>query len=111
MDRYQRVEKPREEAAIGPNEIRITAQGRTRNYISYALTLLQVNHRCLLLTLGTPRFYGAGEIELFFFGGDFWLGFSVGSVRRTNLVGSNLDVSPRCWLGGHPSPTADVYCF
>nr|XP_025880675.1 ribonuclease P protein subunit p25 isoform X1 [Oryza sativa Japonica Group] len=41
MDRYQRVEKPREEAAIGANEIRITAQGRTRNYITYALALLQ----------------------------------------------------------------------
>uniref|UniRef100_A0A453BZ63 DNA/RNA-binding protein Alba-like domain-containing protein n=1 Tax=Aegilops tauschii subsp. strangulata TaxID=200361 RepID=A0A453BZ63_AEGTS len=41
MDRYQRVEKPREEAPIGANEIRITAQGRTRNYITYALALLQ----------------------------------------------------------------------
>ncbi|KAG8082000.1 hypothetical protein GUJ93_ZPchr0014g47421 [Zizania palustris] len=43
MDRYQRVEKPREEAAIGANEIRVTAQGRTRNYITYALALLQDN--------------------------------------------------------------------
>ncbi|KAL5214075.1 hypothetical protein ABZP36_003227 [Zizania latifolia] len=43
MDRYQRVEKPREVAAIGANEIRITAQGRTRNYITYALALLQDN--------------------------------------------------------------------
>ncbi|KAL5216011.1 hypothetical protein ABZP36_007412 [Zizania latifolia] len=43
MDRYQRVEKPREEAAIGANEIRVTAQGRTRNYITYALALLEDN--------------------------------------------------------------------
>ncbi|XP_078442891.1 alba DNA/RNA-binding protein [Wolffia australiana] len=41
MDRYQRVEKPREEAPIKENEIRITTQGRMRNYISYATTLLQ----------------------------------------------------------------------
>ncbi|XP_062225649.1 uncharacterized protein LOC133924219 [Phragmites australis] len=43
MDRYQRVEKPREESLIGANEIRITAQGRPRNYITYALALLQDN--------------------------------------------------------------------
>ncbi|XP_066349734.1 uncharacterized protein [Miscanthus floridulus] len=44
MDRYHRVEKPREEEApIGANEIRITAQGRPRNYITYALALLQDN--------------------------------------------------------------------
>lgn len=42
MDRYQRVEKPREDTPISENEIRITALGRMRNYISYALTLLQV---------------------------------------------------------------------
>ena len=35
MDRYQRVEKPREEAPIKENEIRITTQGRMRNYITY----------------------------------------------------------------------------
>ena len=46
MDRYHRVEKPREEEApIGANEIRITAQGRPRNYITYALALLQVRPR------------------------------------------------------------------
>ncbi|XP_042400722.1 ribonuclease P protein subunit p25-like protein isoform X2 [Zingiber officinale] len=43
MDRYQKVEKPREEAPINENEIRITAQGRMRNYISYATSLLQEN--------------------------------------------------------------------
>lgn len=42
MDRYQRVEKPREEAPIKENEIRITTQGRMRNYITYATALLQV---------------------------------------------------------------------
>ncbi|OIV89236.1 hypothetical protein TanjilG_24386 [Lupinus angustifolius] len=41
MDRYQKVEKPRAEAPIDENEIRITSQGRMRNYITYALTLLQ----------------------------------------------------------------------
>ena len=42
MDRYQRVEKPRPEVPINENEIRITTQGRMRNYITYATTLLQV---------------------------------------------------------------------
>lgn len=41
MDRYQRVEKQREEAPIKENEIRITTQGRMRNYITYATGLLQ----------------------------------------------------------------------
>ncbi|KAM3259410.1 hypothetical protein ACQJBY_050937 [Aegilops geniculata] len=41
MDRYQRVEKPREEVPIKENEIRITTQGRMRNYITYATTLFQ----------------------------------------------------------------------
>ncbi|XP_015887333.1 uncharacterized protein LOC107422410 [Ziziphus jujuba] len=41
MDRYQRVEKPRAETPIDENEIRITSQGRMRNYITYAMSLLQ----------------------------------------------------------------------
>ncbi|XP_008809441.1 ribonuclease P protein subunit p25-like protein isoform X2 [Phoenix dactylifera] len=41
MDRYQRVEKPREETPINQNEIRITTQGRMRNYITYATSLIQ----------------------------------------------------------------------
>ncbi|XP_077241385.1 uncharacterized protein LOC143881930 [Tasmannia lanceolata] len=41
MDRYQRVEKPRTETPINENEMRITTQGRMRNYITYATTLLQ----------------------------------------------------------------------
>ncbi|XP_068664094.1 uncharacterized protein [Aristolochia californica] len=41
MDRYQRVEKPRTETPINENEIRITTQGRMRNYITYATSLLQ----------------------------------------------------------------------
>ncbi|PRQ25046.1 putative DNA/RNA-binding protein Alba [Rosa chinensis] len=44
MDRYQRVEKPRAETPIDENEIRITSQGRMRNYITYAMTLLQATH-------------------------------------------------------------------
>jgi hypothetical protein len=43
MDRYQRVEKPRPNAAaISENEIRITTQGLIRNYVTYATSLLQV---------------------------------------------------------------------
>lgn len=41
MDRYQRVEKPKADSPINENEIRITSQGRMRNYITYATTLLQ----------------------------------------------------------------------
>ncbi|OMP00894.1 DNA/RNA-binding protein Alba-like protein [Corchorus olitorius] len=41
MDRYQRVEKPKAETPIDENEIRITSQGGMRNYITYAMTLLQ----------------------------------------------------------------------
>ncbi|KAI4316980.1 hypothetical protein L6164_024897 [Bauhinia variegata] len=41
MDRYQKVEKPRAETPIDENEIRITSQGRMRNYITYAMSLLQ----------------------------------------------------------------------
>lgn len=41
MDRYTRVEKPRTEAAIGPDEIRITASGKMRNYVTYATALIQ----------------------------------------------------------------------
>uniref|UniRef100_A0A7N0SZZ5 DNA/RNA-binding protein Alba-like domain-containing protein n=1 Tax=Kalanchoe fedtschenkoi TaxID=63787 RepID=A0A7N0SZZ5_KALFE len=41
MDPYQRVEKPRAESPIAENEIRITGQGRMRNYITYAMNLLQ----------------------------------------------------------------------
>ncbi|XP_059281705.1 uncharacterized protein LOC132035441 isoform X2 [Lycium ferocissimum] len=41
MDRYQKVQKPRAENPIKENEIRITTQGRLRNYITYATNLLQ----------------------------------------------------------------------
>lgn len=41
MDHYQRVEKPKVETPIGEKEIRISNQGSMRNYITYALTLLQ----------------------------------------------------------------------
>ncbi|KAK3016429.1 hypothetical protein RJ639_006262, partial [Escallonia herrerae] len=41
MDRYQKVERRRPEEPIGDNEMRITAQGLIRNYITYATTLLQ----------------------------------------------------------------------
>jgi len=41
MDKYRRVEKAKQEPAdIKENEIRITTQGKMRNYISYATNLL-----------------------------------------------------------------------
>ncbi|KAG0458747.1 hypothetical protein HPP92_021875 [Vanilla planifolia] len=43
MDRYQRVEKAREQTPIKENEVRITTQGRMRSYITYAMSLLQEN--------------------------------------------------------------------
>lgn len=42
MEQYVKVEKPKVETPIDENEIRITSQGRMRNYITYAMTLLQV---------------------------------------------------------------------
>ncbi|CAK9163462.1 unnamed protein product [Ilex paraguariensis] len=44
MDRYQKVQKPKQESPINENEIRITSQGLVRNYISYATSLLQERH-------------------------------------------------------------------
>ncbi|MFQ6642988.1 hypothetical protein Gotur_018054 [Gossypium turneri] len=41
MDQYQKVEKPKAETPINENELRIIVQERMRNYISYAMTLLQ----------------------------------------------------------------------
>ncbi|ESQ34774.1 hypothetical protein EUTSA_v10008163mg [Eutrema salsugineum] len=41
MDKYKRVEKAKEGTPIAENEIRITSMGRPRNYITYAMTLLQ----------------------------------------------------------------------
>jgi len=41
MDKYRRVEKPKVDQNIGQNEIRVTAQGKMRNYITYATSLLQ----------------------------------------------------------------------
>jgi len=43
MELYQRIEKPKEETRINDNEIRITSQGRMRNYITYATALLTVS--------------------------------------------------------------------
>ncbi|KAI4365739.1 hypothetical protein MLD38_021701 [Melastoma candidum] len=44
MERYQRVEKAKEDVPINENEIRITSQGLVRNYISYSSSLLQERH-------------------------------------------------------------------
>jgi hypothetical protein len=59
MDRYQRVEKPRNEAPISENEIRITALGRMRNYIGYGMSLLEVIPFLWLIIVGIPY---AGKI-------------------------------------------------
>lgn len=53
MDRYQRVEKPRVEEPIKENEIRITTQGKLRNYITYSLTMLQVSPAGYLMPLAS----------------------------------------------------------
>jgi hypothetical protein len=63
MDRYQRVEKPKAETPINENEIRITTQGRMRNYITYATTLLQV--LSLSLSLSTIFFILFFSLDMF----------------------------------------------
>ncbi|KAK9001544.1 hypothetical protein V6N11_083326 [Hibiscus sabdariffa] len=55
MDRYQKVEKPKAETPINENELRITAQGRMRNYISYAITLFQEKAADEILLKATGR--------------------------------------------------------
>lgn len=50
MEAYVRVEKRKEDAPIQENEVRIMATNKMRNYISYALTLLQdKGHRSVQL--------------------------------------------------------------
>ncbi len=41
MEKYRRIEKPKQESEIKENEIRITTQGKMRNFISYATTLFR----------------------------------------------------------------------
>jgi DNA-binding protein Alba len=41
MDKYRRVEKSRPAVPIGENEVRITAKGMPRNYVAYAITLVE----------------------------------------------------------------------
>ncbi|RYR18961.1 hypothetical protein Ahy_B03g063587 [Arachis hypogaea] len=55
MDRYQRVEKPKTESPINDNDIRITTQGRMRNYITYATTLLQTTRHVSMITVTLSR--------------------------------------------------------
>jgi hypothetical protein len=69
MDRYQRVEKPKAETPIDENEIRITSQGRMRNYITYAMSLLHV-----FLSLCLVQFlFCMVELLKFFFFFFLWL--------------------------------------
>lgn len=85
MDRYQKVEKPRPEEPIKENEIRVTAQGLIRNYISYATTLLQVilydlfvlfcfiSYVCLLalsvFSCGVVKRFHLDDVLVWFWGG------------------------------------------
>jgi len=41
MEKYEKIEKPREDPKIQDNEIRITTKGKVRNSISYATTLFK----------------------------------------------------------------------
>jgi len=41
MEKYKKVEKPKQDVEIKENEIRITTQGKMRNYISYATGLFR----------------------------------------------------------------------
>lgn len=52
MDKYRRVEKARREEDAGPNEVRITQQGKVRAYITYASSLLAVSARSRLVGWG-----------------------------------------------------------
>ena len=45
MEKYRVVEKPRVEAELKENEVRITTQGKMRNSISYATTLFKVGDK------------------------------------------------------------------
>jgi hypothetical protein len=38
-NKYQEIIKPRADEPINDNEIRVTVQGRLKNYISYAMNL------------------------------------------------------------------------
>ncbi|XP_044463605.1 ribonuclease P protein subunit p25-like protein isoform X2 [Mangifera indica] len=55
MDRYQRLEKPKAETPINENDIRITTQGRMRNYITYATSLLQEKGSCEIVLKAMGR--------------------------------------------------------
>lgn len=62
MDKYRRVKKPRSDAVIQENEIRITTKGKMRSYITYATNLLQVR-RLLLCLLPAAMLLGAHGIR------------------------------------------------
>ncbi|KAG0458739.1 hypothetical protein HPP92_021867 [Vanilla planifolia] len=67
MDRYQRVEKAREQTPIKENEVRITTQGRMRSYITYAMSLLQamgraINKTVIIVELIKRRIVGLHQI-------------------------------------------------
>nr|KJB14719.1 hypothetical protein B456_002G140000 [Gossypium raimondii] len=55
MDQYQKVEKPKAETPINENDLRIIVQGRMRNYISYAMTLLQEKGAKKIVLKATSR--------------------------------------------------------
>lgn len=45
MDRYVRVEQPREQPSIEDNEIRVMSSGKLHSYVAYATTLMTVGGR------------------------------------------------------------------
>jgi len=49
MDKYRRVERRREDPPIGPNEVRITAVGKRKAYISYAIQKFEDGEKSIQL--------------------------------------------------------------
>lgn len=64
MDKYEKIEKPREEPEIKENEIRITTKGKMRNSISYATTLFKVSRTPPLFSYQLGRFVATSRCHL-----------------------------------------------
>lgn len=55
MDKYRLVEKSKSDVPIQENEVRVTIQGRLRNYIAYASGLFQSGKNQSVLLRGMGR--------------------------------------------------------
>eukprot|EP00232_Nephroselmis_pyriformis_P015758 CAMPEP_0182876792 /NCGR_PEP_ID=MMETSP0034_2-20130328/14352_1 /TAXON_ID=156128 /ORGANISM="Nephroselmis pyriformis, Strain CCMP717" /LENGTH=195 /DNA_ID=CAMNT_0025009597 /DNA_START=8 /DNA_END=592 /DNA_ORIENTATION=+ len=56
MDRYERVENPKKPSEpIAENEVRITTQGKMKNYITYGISLFQDKDKKVVLVKGMGR--------------------------------------------------------